>query len=85
MNIQTKTKRKTIAVLLGMSVLTSSSDVKAAEPVRRDLAAIKEQQTSATPAQVLHWLKDGNERFASGKQKNRDMLHDQPIINVTSS
>src|SRR4051794_9507203 len=51
----------------------------AAEPERPDLAAIKEKQTSATPAEVLQWLKDGNERFATGKQKNRDMLHDQQV------
>src|SRR4051794_37755178 len=51
----------------------------AAEPERPDLAAIKEKQTSATPAEVLQWLKDGNERFATDKQKKRDMLHDQQV------
>jgi carbonic anhydrase len=66
--------------LLMASLATAMLMVRAAdEPMKRDLAALKEQQTSATPAQVLQWLKDGNERFASGKQKNRDMLHDQKV------
>ena len=79
MTIQIDLMRKSIAALLTGSVLISLSVGKAAEPVRRDLAAIKEQQTSTTPAQVLQWLKEGNERFATGKQKNRDMLHDQQV------
>jgi carbonic anhydrase len=48
-------------------------------PERRDLATIKQQQAAATPAQVLDWLKRGNDRFASGKQQPRDMLHDQRV------
>src|SRR5215468_2420859 len=48
-------------------------------PERRDLATIKEQQVAATPAQVLDWLKNGNERFTSGKTHPRDMLHDQRV------
>ena len=47
-----------------------------AEPTRRDLAAIKAEQAALTPAQVLADLQKGNERFASGKIKPRDMLHD---------
>jgi carbonic anhydrase len=47
------------------------------EPTRRDLAAVKAEQAALTPAQVLADLKQGNERFVSGKTKARDMLHDQ--------
>jgi len=48
-----------------------------ATPERRDLTAIKAEQAALTPAQVLADLQHGNERFASGKTKPRDMLHDQ--------
>src|SRR5262245_29340565 len=48
-------------------------------PERRDLATVKQEQAAATPAQVLDWLQRGNDRFASGKQQSRDMLHDQQI------
>jgi len=48
-------------------------------PERRDLATIKQQQVAAMPAQVLDWLKNGNERFTSGKTHQRDMLHDQRV------
>lgn len=70
---------KIIAVLILVGLVTSIISVNAVEPVRHDLEAIKEQQTSSTPAEVWQWLKDGNERFATGKQKNRDMLHDQQV------
>jgi carbonic anhydrase len=40
---------------------------------------VKQHQADATPAQVLDWLQRGNERFASGKQQPRDMLHDQQV------
>ena len=50
-----------------------------AQPERRDLAAIKQQQAASTPAQVLDWLQRGNERFVSGKPQPRDMLHDQRV------
>jgi carbonic anhydrase len=40
---------------------------------------VKQHQAAATPAQVLDWLQRGNERFASGKQHPRDMLHDQQV------
>ena len=46
---------------------------------RRDLAAIKAEQAALTPAQVLESLRRGNERFASGNTRSRDMLHDQRI------
>jgi len=46
-------------------------------PQRRDLAAIKAEQAALNPAQVLESLRLGNERFASGKTKARDTLHDQ--------
>jgi carbonic anhydrase len=49
------------------------------EPTRRNLAAIKAEQAALTPAQVLADLQNGNRRFASGKIKPRDMLHDQQI------
>jgi carbonic anhydrase len=65
--------------LLTASLATAILMVRAADEPKGDLAALKEQQTSATPAQVLQWLKDGNERFATGKHKNRDMLHDQKV------
>jgi carbonic anhydrase len=48
-------------------------------PARRDLAALKAEQTALTPAQVLESLRRGNERFATGKREPRDMLHDQQI------
>lgn len=71
--------RRGFALVLAAALLTALPFLSSAEPERRDLSAIKEQQTSATPAEVLQWLKDGNERFATGKQKNRDMLHDQQV------
>src|SRR6185295_10373946 len=39
----------------------------------------KAEQAALTPAQVLSDLQRGNERFASGKTKPRDMLHDQQV------
>lgn len=50
-----------------------------APPSRRDLAAIKAEQAALTPAEVLASLRQGNERFATGKIKSRDMLHDQQV------
>jgi carbonic anhydrase len=61
-------------LLLGF---TGCSTTSANAPVRRDLATIKAEQASLTPAQVLAWLKQGNERFAAGQPESRDMLHDQ--------
>jgi carbonic anhydrase len=48
-------------------------------PQRRDLAAIRQEQSALTPPQVIEWLQRGNERFASGKSEPRDMLHDQQV------
>jgi carbonic anhydrase len=48
-------------------------------PERHDLASTKARQAASTPAQVLDWLKNGNERFVSGKTQPRDMLHDQRV------
>ncbi len=59
--------------------LLPQSGCSTAAPERRDLAALKQQQAAATPAQVLDWLRRGNERFASGKTERRDMLHDQRV------
>ncbi len=73
---------RTMAALLGASLVMSLPLVRASEPEGPegpDLTAIREQQTSATPAQVLQWLKDGNERFATGTQKTRDRLHDRQV------
>ncbi len=61
-------------LLLGF---TGCSTTSANTPARRDLATIKAEQASLTPAQVLAWLKQGNERFAAGQPESRDMLHDQ--------
>jgi carbonic anhydrase len=61
-----------LVVLAGCS--TSPPTVTAQ---RRDLAAIKAEQAALTPAHVLESLQHGNARFASGKTKSRDMLHDQ--------
>jgi carbonic anhydrase len=37
----------------------------------------KAQRDALTPEQVLQSFKDGNERFASGQRKNRDLLKEQ--------
>ena len=60
-------------------VYSGCSTPETTVPERRDLAAIKQAQAAATPAQVLDWLRSGNERFATGKQHPRDMLHDQQV------
>jgi carbonic anhydrase len=56
-----------------------STPAPTAAPQLRDLTAMKAEQAALTPAQVLESLRLGNERFASGKPKTRDMLHDQKI------
>jgi carbonic anhydrase len=66
-----------LAVLLWTLPNARARATAAAE--RRDLSAIKQEQAAATPAQVLDWLQRGNERFASGKPRPRDMLHDQRV------
>jgi len=65
-----------LAALLSLLPLSGCST---AGPERPDLATLKQRQAAATPAQVLDWLKRGNERFASGKTERRDMLHDQRV------
>ena len=68
----------TLAALpLLLALAGCSTSAPHASPHRRDLAAIKAEQAALTPAQVLESLQHGNERFASGKTKSRDMLHDQ--------
>ncbi|HEY2573361.1 MAG TPA: carbonic anhydrase family protein [Verrucomicrobiaceae bacterium] len=51
----------------------------AVTPQRRTLEEIKQAQANTTPAQVLSDLRQGNERFASGRTRSRDMLHDQQV------
>jgi carbonic anhydrase len=66
-----------VAILVLALTAGSSTSAPTGTPERRDLAAIKAEQAALTPAQVLESLRLGNERFASGKTKSRDMLHDQ--------
>ncbi len=67
-----------LAILLNWTPPNSRAQVSV-DAQRRDLTTIKQQQASATPAQVLDWLQRGNERFASGQPQARDMLHDQRV------
>jgi carbonic anhydrase len=67
------------AVLVALLSLPPLSGCSTAGPERPDLDTIKQRQAAATPAQVLDWLKRGNERFASGNTARRDMLHDQRV------
>jgi hypothetical protein len=62
----------TIRALVGASLIASLCSLKAAEPERRDLATIKERQASSSPEQVWQWLREGNDRFASGKPESRE-------------
>ena len=66
-----------LAVFFPLIHYVTAAPSSTSEPTRRDLAAIKAEQAALTPAQVLADLKQGNERFVSGKTKARDMLHDQ--------
>lgn len=69
-----------LATALAALVLAGCATTAPVETAqRRDLAAMKAEQAALTPAQVLDALKDGNERFASGKIRPRDMLHDQQV------
>jgi len=67
------------AVISAFVLAGCSTSVPTASPQRRDLAALKAEQATLTPTQVLESLRHGNERFASGKIAPRDMLHDQRI------
>lgn len=69
----------TMAGATALLLLLTLSGCSTAKPERRELTAIEEEQANATPSQVLSWLESGNERFASGKLKPRDMLHDQRV------
>ena len=46
---------------------------------RQNLDQIKQAQANTTPAQVLADLQQGNERFATGQTRSRDMKHDQQV------
>jgi carbonic anhydrase len=74
-----RTQNLHVAAAIFVFALTASFSTSAptGTPERRDLAAIKAEQAALTPGQVLESLRLGNERFASGKTKSRDMLHDQ--------
>jgi carbonic anhydrase len=75
-------KHRLVALTTAATFLIASgcsTTAPIATPQRRDLAAIKAEQAALTPAQVLESLMRGNERFASGKTRPRDMLHDQQI------
>jgi carbonic anhydrase len=67
----------TLFLLLILTGCSTTSPISA--PQRRDLATLKAEQAALTPAQVLESLQRGNARFASGKLKPRDMLHDQQV------
>src|SRR5271170_4368661 len=67
------------ALPLLLALAGCSTTAPESAPERRDLAAMKAEQAALTPAQVLESLRLGNERFASGQTKSRDMLHDQQV------
>ena len=77
MNLLPRYGAALLALALGGCCTTSTTT--SSTPQRRDLAALKAEQAALTPAQVLESLQQGNERFASGKAKPRDMRHDQEI------
>jgi carbonic anhydrase len=76
-------KRNSLTAIVTLTPLLAfvgcATPVPTSTPQRRDLAAIKAEQASLTPARVIESLRSGNERFASGKAKPRDMLHDRQI------
>lgn len=55
------------------TVQSSSKDKKKDKKAKR-LTQTKETQAAMTPAQAVQLLKEGNERFASGKMTPRDLL-----------
>ena len=75
--IRTQNLHVAAAILVFALTAGFSTSAPTGTPERRDLAAIKAEQAALTPEQVLESLRLGNERFASGKTKSRDMLHDQ--------
>jgi carbonic anhydrase len=68
-----------VLFLFALAGCSTSAPTPASTPQRRDLATLKAEQAALTPAQVLESLQQGNERFASGKAKPRDMRHDQEV------
>jgi carbonic anhydrase len=71
--------RTGVTLLLLLGVAGCSTTAPTSTPQRRDLAALKAEQAALTPAKVLESLQQGNERFASGVSKPRDMRHDQQV------
>ena len=67
------------AMLLLLALTGCSTTAPIPTPQRRDHATLKAEQAASTSAQVLESLQRGNERFASGQLKPRDMLHDQQV------
>lgn len=58
------------ACLLGFATISCADEATQLH----DQVFNKDTQSSVTPEQALQRLKDGNERFTSGKMKNRDLL-----------
>lgn len=82
--VLTMTTARKLTVLATLVVLPLAFGVAAhssttATPQRHDLAAMKAEQAALTPAQELESLRQGNERFASGKPEPHDMLHDRQV------
>src|SRR6266404_9113142 len=76
--ITTRTQNLFAVAAISVFVLAGCS-TSAPTPQSRDLATLKAEQAALTPAQVLESLRLGNERFASGQTRPRDMLHDRKI------
>ena len=68
-----------VTLLLLFTLAGCSTTAPTSTPQRRDSATLKAEQAALTPALVLESLKQGNERFVSGKPQLRDMLHDQVV------
>jgi len=73
------TSLATLLLLPTLCGCSTASSTGTSEPERRELATFKQQQADATPAQVVDWLKRGNERFVAGNAALRDMLHDRQV------
>lgn len=65
-----------------VSLLAAGCSTSAPKPERREVATTKQEQAATTPAEVLEWLKSGNQRFVAGKVHTRDMLRD---VRVTAA
>ncbi len=72
-------RKSLLTVAMGLAIASCVTATLTSEPERRDLAAMKAQQAAISPDQVIEDLRSGNERFATGKTKPRDMLHDQEV------